>query len=42
MMYKKKSGAGRRLKALALVPMLVSALALAGVPAVRAASVCYQ
>jgi len=37
MMYKKKSGAGRRLKALALVPMLVSALALAGVPAVRAA-----
>ncbi|MDE5734848.1 MAG: M56 family metallopeptidase, partial [Duncaniella sp.] len=37
MMYKQKSGAGRRLKALALVPTLVSALALAGIPAVRAA-----
>lgn len=37
MMYKEKSGAGRRLKALALVPMLALALGVAGVPAVRAA-----
>ena len=37
MMYKEKSGAGRRFKALALVPMLAIALGVAGVPAVRAA-----
>lgn len=37
MMYKEKSGAGRRLRALALVPMLALALCVAGVPAVRAA-----
>lgn len=37
MMYKEKSGAGRRLKALALVPVLALALASAAVPAVRAA-----
>lgn len=37
MMYKEKSGAGRRLRALALVPMLALALFVAGVPAVRAA-----
>lgn len=37
MMYKEKSGAGRKLKALALVPMLALALGVAGMPAVRAA-----
>ncbi len=37
MMYKEKSGAGRKFKALALVPMLALALGLASVPAVRAA-----
>lgn len=37
MMYKEKSGAGRKIKALALVPMLASALCVAAVPAVRAA-----
>ncbi len=37
MMYKEKSGAGRKFKALALVPMLALALLVAGVPAVRAA-----
>ena len=37
MMYKEKSGAGRRLKALALVPMIALALGVASVPAVRAA-----
>ena len=37
MMYKAKSGAGRKWKALALVPMLALALSLTGVPAVRAA-----
>ena len=37
MMYKEKSGAGRKLKALALVPMLSLALGVASVPAVRAA-----
>lgn len=36
MMYKQKSGAGRKFKALALVPMLALALGLASVPAVRA------
>ncbi|MDE6435967.1 MAG: M56 family metallopeptidase [Muribaculaceae bacterium] len=36
MMYKEKSGAGRRLNALALVPVLALALAVASVPAVRA------
>lgn len=37
MMYKEKSGAGRKLKALALVPMLALALGVARMPAVRAA-----
>lgn len=37
MMYKEKSGAGQKYKALALVPMLALALGLTGVPAVRAA-----
>ncbi|MDE5608386.1 MAG: M56 family metallopeptidase [Muribaculaceae bacterium] len=37
MMYKEKSGAGRRFKALALVPMLALAVGAASVPAVRAA-----
>lgn len=37
MMYKAKSGAGRKWKALALVPMLALALGLTGVPAIRAA-----
>lgn len=37
MMYKEKSGAGRRFKALALVPVLAVALAVSAVPAVRAA-----
>ena len=37
MMYKEKSGVGRRFKALALVPMLALALGVAAVPAVRAA-----
>lgn len=37
MMYKEKSGAGRKLKALALAPTLALALGVAGVPAVRAA-----
>lgn len=37
MMYQEKSGAGRKLKALALVPMLALALGVIAVPAVRAA-----
>lgn len=37
MMYKAKSGAGRKWKALALVPALALALGLTGVPVVRAA-----
>lgn len=37
MMYKEKSGAGHKFKALALVPMLALAIGLASVPAVRAA-----
>jgi len=37
MMYKEKSGARRKLKVLALVPMIALALAVAAVPAVRAA-----
>ena len=37
MMYKEKSGAGCKFKALALVPMLVLALGVASVPNVRAA-----
>ncbi|MDE7377213.1 MAG: M56 family metallopeptidase [Muribaculaceae bacterium] len=37
MMYKKKSGAGRKLKALTLVPMFALALGVAAVPTVRAA-----
>ncbi len=37
MMYKAKSGAGRKWKALAMVPALALALGLTGVPAVRAA-----
>lgn len=37
MMYKEKSSAGRKFRALALVPMLALALTVAGVPAVRAA-----
>jgi len=37
MMYKEKSGAGRKFKALALVPMFALALGVAAVPAVRAA-----
>lgn len=37
MMYKEKSGAGRKVKALALVPMSALALCVAGMPAVRAA-----
>ena len=37
MMQKEKSGAGRKLRALALVPMSLLALGVAGVPAVRAA-----
>lgn len=37
MMYKTKSGAGRKFKALALVPMLALGLGVAGVPAIRAA-----
>lgn len=36
MMYKSKSGAGRKLKALALVPMLALAIGVVSVPAVRA------
>ena len=37
MMYKSKSGAGSKLKALALVPMVALALGVAQVPAVKAA-----
>lgn len=37
MMYKEKSSAGQKMKALALVPMLALALCVAAVPAVRAA-----
>lgn len=37
MMYKAKSGAGRKWKALAMVPALALALGLTGVPVVRAA-----
>lgn len=37
MMYKEKSGAGRKFKVLALVPMLALALLVAAVPSVRAA-----
>lgn len=37
MMYKAKSGAGRKWKALAMVPMLALALGVTGVPAVQAA-----
>lgn len=37
MMYKEKSGAGRKLKALALVPVLAMALGASTIPAVRAA-----
>ncbi len=37
MMYKSKSGAGRKLKALALVPMLTLAICMVSIPAVRAA-----
>ena len=37
MMYKEKSGAGRRMKALALVPVLVLVLGVAAMPPVRAA-----
>ena len=37
MMYKEKSSAGQKMKALALVPMLALALGVASVPAVRAA-----
>lgn len=37
MMYKQKSGAGRKMKALALVPVLAAALAVVTVPAIRAA-----
>ena len=37
MMYKAKSGAGQKFKALALVPMLALALGVAGAPVVRAA-----
>ena len=37
MMYKQKSGAGRKMKALALVPVLAAALAVSSVPALRAA-----
>ena len=37
MMYKEKSGAGRKFKALALVPMLALAVGVTSVPAVRAA-----
>lgn len=37
MMYQEKSGAGRKFKALALVPMLALALGVAAVPTVRAA-----
>ncbi len=36
MMYKSKNGAGRKFKALALVPMLALALCVVSVPAVRA------
>lgn len=37
MMYKAKSGAGQKFKALALMPMLALALGVAGAPVVRAA-----
>lgn len=37
MMYKAKSGAGHKFKALALMPMLALALGVAGAPVVRAA-----
>ena len=37
MMYKEKSGAGRKFKALALVPVLALALGVSSIPAVRAA-----
>lgn len=37
MMYKEKSGAGQKMRALALVPTLALALCVAAVPAVRAA-----
>lgn len=37
MMYQKRSGAGRKVKALALVPVLALALGVAGIPAVKAA-----
>ena len=37
MMYKSKSGAGSKLKALAFVPMVALALGVAGMPAVKAA-----
>lgn len=36
MMYREKSGAGRRFKALALVPMLALALSVTNMPSVRA------
>ncbi len=36
MMYKEKSGAGQKFKALALVPMFALALCVAGIPAVKA------
>lgn len=39
MMYKEKSSAGRKFRALALVPMLALAIGIASVPAVRAALV---
>lgn len=38
MMYQEKSGAGRRFKALALVPVLALAIGVSFVPAVRAAA----
>lgn len=37
MMYQEKSGAGRKFKALALVPMLALAIGVADVPSIRAA-----
>ena len=37
MMYKQKSGAGQKMKVLALVPMLALALGVADIPAVSAA-----
>ena len=38
MMYKEKSGAGRKFRALALVPVLALAIGVASVPAIRAAA----